>query len=112
MTRLRTAGFEPNVARIPWPDYADTPHGLMGVRVRIGSYPAKPRQAPPSPAELEKAAFRITEGGLPLAPAHVVNGAAGLRATRFRADVHAFPLRPEQAEDLHRPFPGAAEPVR
>lgn len=39
--RLRTAGFEPIVAQIPWPAYADAPHGLMGVRVRIGSYPTQ-----------------------------------------------------------------------
>ncbi|GAA1017702.1 hypothetical protein Aple_024590 [Acrocarpospora pleiomorpha] len=35
---LRTAGFEPAVRQIPWPDYSDTPGGPMGVRVRIGSY--------------------------------------------------------------------------
>jgi hypothetical protein len=39
--RLRAAGFEPVVTRIPWPDYSDTPRGLMGVRVRIGSYPTQ-----------------------------------------------------------------------
>ncbi|GAA0387439.1 phosphodiester glycosidase family protein [Microbispora corallina] len=36
--RLRAAGFEPDVRRIPWPGYSDTPSGLMGVRVRVGSY--------------------------------------------------------------------------
>jgi exopolysaccharide biosynthesis protein len=39
--RLRAAGFEPGVTRIPWPEYSDTPRGLMGVRVRIGSYPTQ-----------------------------------------------------------------------
>ncbi|GII34204.1 phosphodiester glycosidase family protein [Planotetraspora mira] len=39
--RLRTAGFEPVATRIPWPGYSDTPRGLMGVRVRIGSYPTQ-----------------------------------------------------------------------
>ncbi|GAA4562592.1 phosphodiester glycosidase family protein [Planotetraspora kaengkrachanensis] len=39
--RLRAAGLEPVVTRIPWPGYSDTPDGLMGVRVRIGSYPTQ-----------------------------------------------------------------------
>ncbi|MGW0803982.1 phosphodiester glycosidase family protein [Nonomuraea sp. NPDC002799] len=39
--RLRAAGFEPVVARIAWPDYSGTPRGLMGVRVRIGSFPTQ-----------------------------------------------------------------------
>lgn len=36
--RLRTAGFGPRVESVQWPDYADTPHGTMGQRVRIGAY--------------------------------------------------------------------------
>ncbi|GGQ28924.1 phosphodiester glycosidase family protein [Streptosporangium pseudovulgare] len=55
VTRLRTAGFEPKAARIPWPDYADTPHGLMGVRVRIGSYPTQ--------AAAQSAAAQVTAAG-------------------------------------------------
>ncbi|MEO3868812.1 phosphodiester glycosidase family protein [Nonomuraea sp. B12E4] len=39
--RLRAAGLDPVVAGVPWPDYADTPHGLMGVRVRVGSFPTQ-----------------------------------------------------------------------
>ncbi|SDM13361.1 Predicted protein [Nonomuraea maritima] len=39
--RLRAAGLEPVVTKVAWPDYADTPHGLMGVRVRIGSFPTQ-----------------------------------------------------------------------
>ncbi|MEU6413294.1 phosphodiester glycosidase family protein [Microbispora sp. NPDC046933] len=39
--RLRAAGFEPTMSRIPWPGYADVPSGLMGVRVRVGSYPSQ-----------------------------------------------------------------------
>lgn len=31
-------GFAPRVEAVPWPDYADTPHGLMGYRVRVGQY--------------------------------------------------------------------------
>lgn len=36
--RLRDAGFTPRVERVVWPDYADTPRGTMGWRVRVGSY--------------------------------------------------------------------------
>ena len=41
VSQLRAAGFEPDTTRVPWPDYADTPRGLMGVRVRVGSYPTQ-----------------------------------------------------------------------
>ncbi|AWS45704.1 phosphodiester glycosidase family protein [Streptosporangium sp. 'caverna'] len=41
VSRLRAAGFEPDTTRVPWPDYADTPRGLMGVRIRVGSYPTQ-----------------------------------------------------------------------
>jgi exopolysaccharide biosynthesis protein len=37
--QLSAAGFTPRVERVQWPDYSDTPHGLMGLRVRVGSYP-------------------------------------------------------------------------
>ncbi|UXY37506.1 phosphodiester glycosidase family protein [Streptomyces albidocamelliae] len=36
--KLRAAGFEPRVENVQWPRYADTPHGTMGYRVRVGSY--------------------------------------------------------------------------
>ncbi|MBI0297730.1 phosphodiester glycosidase family protein [Streptomyces sp. PRKS01-29] len=36
--RLRGAGLESRVERVVWPAYADTPHGTMGWRVRVGSY--------------------------------------------------------------------------
>ncbi|MEV6005994.1 phosphodiester glycosidase family protein [Streptomyces sp. NPDC051976] len=36
--KLRTAGFPPRVETVAWPDYADTPHGAMGLRVRVGAY--------------------------------------------------------------------------
>ncbi|MET8155821.1 phosphodiester glycosidase family protein [Sphaerisporangium sp. NPDC005289] len=39
--RLRAAGFEPVTTPIAWPGYADTPRGLMGVRVRVGSHPSQ-----------------------------------------------------------------------
>ncbi|WP_225850985.1 phosphodiester glycosidase family protein [Streptomyces sp. HPF1205] len=39
--KLRAAGYEPRLEAVAWPDYADTPRGTMGWRVRIGSYAAK-----------------------------------------------------------------------
>ncbi|MFE7226120.1 phosphodiester glycosidase family protein [Nocardioides sp. NPDC057577] len=36
--RLRAAGYEPRLDDVRWPDYADTPGGLQGVRVRTGEY--------------------------------------------------------------------------
>lgn len=53
--RLRAAGFPPSLAGIAWPAYADTPHGLMGVRVRVGGYPTQ--QA------AQDAAARVTAAG-------------------------------------------------
>ena len=40
--RLRAAGFEPRTETVRWPEYADTPHGTMGLRVRVGSYNGRP----------------------------------------------------------------------
>jgi hypothetical protein len=37
-TRLAAAGFTPRSETVSWPNYTDTPHGTVGVRVRIGSY--------------------------------------------------------------------------
>lgn len=39
--QLTAHGFAPRVEAVPWPDYADTPHGLMGYRVRVGQYPTQ-----------------------------------------------------------------------
>jgi exopolysaccharide biosynthesis protein len=36
--QLSVDGFVPRVEAVQWPDYADTPHGLMGDRVRVGEY--------------------------------------------------------------------------
>ncbi len=41
VAQLRTAGFAAEQTRIAWPRYTDTPHGLMGVRVRVGAYPTQ-----------------------------------------------------------------------
>lgn len=31
-------GFAPSAAELPWPGYTDDPHGVMGVRVRVGQF--------------------------------------------------------------------------
>ncbi|MBO0914254.1 phosphodiester glycosidase family protein [Streptomyces laculatispora] len=53
--QLRTGGFEPRVETVRWPDYADTPHGVMGLRVRIGSYATQ--------AAAQSAAQAVTAAG-------------------------------------------------
>jgi exopolysaccharide biosynthesis protein len=77
VSRLRAAGFEPNVTRIPWPDYTDTPHGLMGVRVRIGSYPTQ--------AAAQSVASQVTAAGFHTA----------VEWTGYDAD------QPADAENIH-----------
>ncbi|MFJ4830355.1 phosphodiester glycosidase family protein [Streptomyces sp. NPDC088747] len=52
---LRAADFQPRVENVRWPDYSDTPHGTMGLRVRIGSYSTQ--------AEAQSAAAAITAAG-------------------------------------------------
>ncbi|WP_405150538.1 phosphodiester glycosidase family protein [Sphaerisporangium sp. NBC_01403] len=90
--RLRAAGFEPAVTRVPWPDYADTPRGLMGVRVRVGSYPVQ--------AAANDVAARVTAAGFRTAvewtgydadqPADVENiNIAVIDPHRFRGSVTA-----------------------
>jgi hypothetical protein len=37
-TALVADGFSPSAAELPWPAYTDDPHGLMGVRVRVGQF--------------------------------------------------------------------------
>ena len=54
--QLRAAGYEPRVETVRWPDYADTPHGVMGLRVRIGSY-ATQAAAQPTATALAAAGF-------------------------------------------------------
>jgi hypothetical protein len=38
---LRSDGFDPSDAALPWPAYADDPSGSMGVRVRVGRFPTQ-----------------------------------------------------------------------
>jgi hypothetical protein len=37
-SQLTADGFHPTEAVLPWPSYADDPHGTMGVRVRVGEF--------------------------------------------------------------------------
>ncbi|MFF0965667.1 phosphodiester glycosidase family protein [Streptomyces sp. NPDC003703] len=55
--RLRAGGFVPRVEPVRWPAYADTPHGVMGLRVRIGSY-ATEAAARTAAQEVTAAGFR------------------------------------------------------
>ncbi|MGY6018042.1 phosphodiester glycosidase family protein [Streptomyces spinosirectus] len=53
--KLRDAGYEPRVESVRWPDYADTPHGVMGFRVRIGAFAAQ--------ADAQTTAKAVTSAG-------------------------------------------------
>ncbi|MEU6553398.1 phosphodiester glycosidase family protein [Streptomyces sp. NPDC046915] len=53
--QLSADGFAPRVETVRWPDYADTPHGVMGLRVRIGSYTTQ--------AAAQSAAQAVTAAG-------------------------------------------------
>ena len=39
--QLQAHGFQARVEPVQWAGYADTPHGLMGYRVRIGQFPTQ-----------------------------------------------------------------------
>jgi hypothetical protein len=54
---LRAAGFTPREEDVAWPEYADTPHGTMGTRVRIGSYPTQ--------GAAQAVAQQVTAAGFP-----------------------------------------------
>ncbi|MER5179516.1 phosphodiester glycosidase family protein [Streptomyces sp. NPDC002896] len=54
--QLRDAGFQPVAQQVSWPDYADTPDGTMGWRVRVGSYAAQ--------AEAQSASQKVNAAGL------------------------------------------------
>ncbi len=55
--QLRDAGFSPREETVRWPGYTDTPHGVMGVRVRVGSY-ATQADALSAAAAVTAAGFR------------------------------------------------------
>ncbi|MEU9792216.1 phosphodiester glycosidase family protein [Streptomyces sparsogenes] len=54
--RLREAGLTPRVEAVGWPEYADTPRGTMGWRVRVGSYATS--------AEAQRTTPKVTAAGL------------------------------------------------
>ena len=39
--QLQAHGFQARVEAVQWPHYSDTPHGLMGYRVRVGQFPTQ-----------------------------------------------------------------------
>jgi hypothetical protein len=39
--QLAAQGFTPRVEAVQWAGYSDTPHGLMGYRVRVGHFPTQ-----------------------------------------------------------------------
>ncbi|HYY18717.1 MAG TPA: hypothetical protein VE864_07730, partial [Streptosporangiaceae bacterium] len=49
-------GFSPSAAELPWPAYTDDPHGVMGVRVRVGQF-ATQADASPVASELTANGF-------------------------------------------------------
>ncbi|MBO0841676.1 MAG: phosphodiester glycosidase family protein [Nocardioides sp.] len=58
---LRTAGYEPRLDDVAWPRFSDTPHGLEGVRVRVGHYATQ--------ADATTAATTLKASGFPTATA-------------------------------------------
>ncbi|MBB5931407.1 exopolysaccharide biosynthesis protein [Streptomyces echinatus] len=53
--KLTAAGLRPRTESVQWPRYADTPHGLMGYRVRTGRFATQ--------AEAKKAASAVVRAG-------------------------------------------------
>ncbi|MBV9793394.1 MAG: phosphodiester glycosidase family protein [Actinobacteria bacterium] len=53
---LTADGFTPSAADLPWPAYAGDPHGVMGVRVRVGQF-ATQAAATPVASELTADGF-------------------------------------------------------
>lgn len=57
--KLTEAGLRPRVESVQWPDYADTPHGVMGHRVRVGRF-ATQAEAATAASAVTAAGFRTT----------------------------------------------------
>lgn len=53
---LTADGFSPAATVLPWPDYADDPHGVMGTRVRVGNFATR-AQAQTEATALSAAGF-------------------------------------------------------
>ncbi|WP_229896191.1 phosphodiester glycosidase family protein [Streptomyces cinerochromogenes] len=56
---LTRAGLTPRVESVRWPDYADTPHGPMGFRVRVGRF-ATQQEAKATASAVTTAGFHPT----------------------------------------------------
>jgi hypothetical protein len=76
--QLRQAGYAPRVDALDWPDYTDTPDGVQGYRVRVGSY-ATHKKASAKATSIRAAGF-----------AHV-----SVESTGFDSD------QPSDAEQVH-----------
>jgi Phosphodiester glycosidase len=61
---LTAQGFTPSATVLPWPDYADDPHGVMGTRVRVGNF-ATQADAVAEVADLASAGFTPANGFSP-----------------------------------------------
>jgi hypothetical protein len=63
-------GFSPSAAELPWPAYTDDPHGVLGVRVRVGQF-ATQADATPAASELTADGFapEVEWSGFDPAPA-------------------------------------------
>lgn len=57
--KLTRAGLKPRVESVRWPQYADTPQGLMGYRVRIGRF-ATQEEAKTAASAVVAAGFHTT----------------------------------------------------
>ncbi len=57
--KLQRAGLRPRVESVQWPRYADTPHGLMGYRVRVGHF-ATQEEAKKAAQDVIAAGFHTT----------------------------------------------------
>jgi exopolysaccharide biosynthesis protein len=57
--RLTAAGYQPRLTTVDWPDFTDTPHGVEGVRVRVGSFATQ--------ADATAAATALHAAGFPTA---------------------------------------------
>ncbi|MFI0168142.1 phosphodiester glycosidase family protein [Streptomyces sp. NPDC017095] len=56
---LADAGLRPRVESVQWPRYADTPHGVMGYRVRVGRFTTQ-QEARTAASAVTAAGFRTT----------------------------------------------------
>jgi exopolysaccharide biosynthesis protein len=91
--RLTAAGYQPRVDVVDWPAFADTPHGVEGVRVRTGQYgtsaDAQAAAATLKAAGFTTAAAEWTGYDADQAPDAQSVHVAIIDPRRFRGDVQA-----------------------